>query len=254
MKAMKAMAVLVAVVAAGCAGGVPDGGRGLATVPRDVLQRGETVYFGSTYRLKGADGEGPLFVYERRTDGAVATHITRTAAGELQLVDEASYDASYLLGRYTLHTDQLGRTGRIDVGETDVRFTLTDGEQVVTDSEPRTDPVVVGPTLVGFMHHRLSALRSGSVLPIRFAVLDRLETLGFQLAAVAAEPGQTKVKMSASSPLVALLVAPVFFTFDDATGNLVRIEGRVPPKVLENGRWYDLDARVEYRFVAPAYR
>ena len=53
---------------------------------------------------------------------------------------------------------------------------------------------------------------------------------------------------------VGLVVDPVHFTFETATGKLVRLEGRVPPKVRAGSRWQDFDARVEYRFVAASYR
>ena len=52
----------------------------------------------------------------------------------------------------------------------------------------------------------------------------------------------------------ALAIDPIFFTFETATGKLVRLEGRVPPKLRTERGWADLDARVEYRFVADAYR
>lgn len=256
----KAMVLMVAAAmgAVGCAGGVRHQARPLPEVPASVLERGSTIYFGSTFRAGAVDGADPLFVYERRVETAgdhvVATHITRSLSGALQIVDDAVHSPDYLLSRYTLHADQQGRTGSIEVTDAEVRFRLATADGVRTAREPKRDPVVVGPTLVGFMFSRLDALQAGQMLPIRFAVLERLETLGFELRSVEAPKGQLKVKMSASSPLVALLVSPVFFTFDQATARLVRIEGRVPPKVLENERWYDLDARVEYRFVADAYR
>jgi hypothetical protein len=51
-----------------------------------------------------------------------------------------------------------------------------------------------------------------------------------------------------------VVVNPLFFTFETATAKLVRLEGRVPPKVRVGGAWRDFDARVEYRFVADAFR
>jgi hypothetical protein len=114
--------------------------------------------------------------------------------------------------------------------------------------------VVVGPTLVGYIYHRLEMLRAGQVLGVRFAVLERLETIGFELDVVAGNPGQTRVRMKPSSMWLAALIAPVYFTFDAATGHLVRLEGRVPSKVREGDHWADFDARVEYRFVAQSYR
>jgi hypothetical protein len=60
--------------------------------------------------------------------------------------------------------------------------------------------------------------------------------------------------MAAESFFISLAIAPIFFTFDSETGKLVRIEGRVPPKVRSGEAWRDFDARVEYRFVAQQYR
>ena len=68
------------------------------------------------------------------------------------------------------------------------------------------------------------------------------------------EAGQTKVQMTASSFIYRLAIDPVFFTFETATGKLVRLEGRIPPKVKDGDGWANFDARVEYRFVADAYR
>ncbi|MFO0742856.1 MAG: hypothetical protein U0270_43680 [Labilithrix sp.] len=81
------------------------------------------------------------------------------------------------------------------------------------------------------------------------AVLDRLETIGFELDSVAASPGQTRIRMKPTSPFVRLVMDPIYFTFE--ADRLVRLEGRVPTK-QENGD--DLDARVDYRYVASAYR
>ena len=112
---------------------------------------------------------------------------------------------------------------------------------------------MVGPTLVGYIVRHLEALRSGQELPVRMAVLDRLETIGFRLRAVPGEVGQTRVRMTASSFLYGLFIDPIDFDFEASSGKLVRLEGRVPPKVWADDRWQDFDARVEYRFVAGAY-
>jgi hypothetical protein len=92
------------------------------------------------------------------------------------------------------------------------------------------------------------------VLNVRLAVLDRLETIGFDLESVPAEANQTRIQMRASSAFIRLIVDPLYFTFETASSKLVRLEGRVPPKVRRGGAWADFDARVEYQFVAPEYR
>lgn len=230
-----------------------------ATPPRslpvspDVTTRGETVYFGQTFPLESSASSAPLFVYERRVDvrdaAWVSTHITRDPAGAVALVDSATHDREYQLSDYTLHTDQRGRRGTVHVDADNVTLTFDGAKKV----ERKTGDVVVGPTLVGYIVRRMEALRAGKTLRVRFAVVDRLETLGFELRAVRSEPGQTRVEMAPASFFVGLLVDPVTFTFED-TDKLVRIEGRVPPKRVDGARLRDLDARVEYSYVAASYR
>lgn len=233
--------------------GVPLVAHAPVPLPSGVETAGETIYFGKSFPL-GKPASEPEFVYERRVgskDGvSEATHLTRTREGVIALADGATYSESYELIEYTLYFDQQGRTGSIEVDERGVTLTY-DGK---SKTERAQGPVVVGPTLVGFLFHRLDALRSGEKLVVRFAVLDRLETMPFEFTAESAPDGQTKIVMKAQSALVALAIAPVHFTFETATGKLVRIEGRVPPKLLRDGALYDFDARVEYEFSAPAYR
>ncbi|MDP1919510.1 MAG: hypothetical protein Q8L14_24880 [Myxococcales bacterium] len=240
----------------GCSA-VPLRERPAIALPSQVTQRGETVYFGSSFPLK-TTSEQPTFIYERRVDAqaaaVVSTHITREPSGAIAIVESATHSADYALADYTLFANQLGQTGSIHVTPEQVTFTLGTEQGSKTQTEQNTGPVVVGPTLVGFVVRRLDALQAGKALDVRFAVLDRLETIGFTLKAIDAPEGQARVKMSASNFIFALAIDPIIFTFDRATGKLVRLEGRVPPKVRSGNTWADFDARVEYRFVADAYR
>lgn len=222
-------------------------------VSRDVLERGETIYFGSSFPLKGTAAD-PSFIYERRVgeadSGFVSTHITRDPAGNLAVVESATHSAEYALRDYVLHTNQSAQTGSLNIeGE---QVTLRFRDQSATETQ--REPVVVGPTLVGFVFKHLSALQKGEALKVRFAVLERLETIGFELKAVKADERHVRVQMRPESFFVSLAMEPIFFTFDANTGDLVRIEGRVPPKVRSGNGWADFDARVEYRFVAQHYR
>jgi hypothetical protein len=218
---------------------------------------GDSIYFGSVYPLRD-DAVHPVFVYERRVaeraSQHVSTHITRTPSGDIALADSAVHTADYELLDYTLHTNQWGQSGSIHVQGDEVTFQLDDGTEQRTASEHIDAPVAVGPTLVGYIVRRLDALRAGNVVPVRLAVLERLETLGFELEAMPADPAQTQIRMSPSSFLIGLLVAPISFTFETSSSKLLRLEGRVPPKLFENDSWHDLDARVEYRYLATAYR
>ncbi len=217
----------------------------------------ETVYFGTVFPLHPATAQ-PRFVYQRLVgehDGAlVSTHLTRDLTGATAIHESATHSESYALLEYVLHRNQLGQAGTIRVDGDRVSFRRLDGEKQRTRVERVNAPVVVGPTLVGHIVRHLGALRAGEVLGVRLAVLERLETIGFELQAVDGQPGKTRIRVKPSSFFVALMVDPLYFTFDTATAKLVRLEGRVPPKVRTGKAWRELDARVEYRFVADAYR
>jgi hypothetical protein len=245
------------VAASGC-GAAATGLQGAREVAPAVTAAGDSIYFGSVYPLEGGATQ-PSYVYERRVaaqSGELrSTHVTRTTDGAIAIAEVATHSPDYQLREYTLYTNQLGKRGSVRVRDSDVAFELQDGDEQRSASEPLTDPVLVGPTFVGYILRHLPELRAGAVLPVRLAVLDRLETLGFELQQEAApEPGQTRIAASPSSFLISLAVDPLHFTFDTASGKLVHLEGRVPPKLWQDGDWQDFDARVEYRYVAAAYR
>ena len=216
-----------------------------------------TVYFGTVFPLD-APAAPPRFIYERlvgERDGALeSTHVTRDLTGATAIHESATHSADYTLLEYRLHRNQLGQSGTIRFDGDRVSFRRLEGGRERARVERVNAPVVVGPTLVGHIVRHLQALRTGEVLQVRLAVLERLETVGFELQAVEGAPGQTRIRVKPSSFLVGLVVDPLDFTFDTATAKLVRLEGRVPPKVRSGSRWRDFDARVEYRFVADAYR
>jgi len=230
-----------------------------AVVPLSAqrAEHGDTIYFGRVFPLEGSGGE-PMYVYERRVArserGSLSTHITRTARGRVVMADAATHHDDYTLVEYTLLGNQLGQRGSIRVEGEQLRFELEDARGHRSAVEQNDDSVVVGPTLVGTIVRHLHALRSGSVISVRMAVLDRLETLAFELEAIQAPSDLTRVRMRPSSLVLAALIDPIVFTFRSDTSKLVRLEGRVPPK-QRVGEWLkDLDARVEYGFVAAEYR
>ena len=222
-----------------------------------ITNRGDAIYVGRVFPLHGTNVQ-PTYVYERRVEERqgqlVSTHVTRDLAGAIQLAESATHSSDYALSEYTLYANQLGQAGAIRVQDHQVTFRVSDGKIERVRVERVTGDVVVGPTLIGYVLRRLDRLAQAETVPFRLAVLDRIETIGFDLAAVAAPPGQTRIQMTPSSFLVRLAVDPVVFTFETATRKLIRLEGRVPTKVRDGDRWKDFDARVEYAFVAASYR
>ncbi len=226
-------------------------------VPSHVLEGGSSVYFGNVYPLNES-ADQPTFVYERRVDvragEMVSSHLTREPDGDLVLAESATHTDHYELSRYELHGNQLGQRGHIEVRGGQVRYQLIDAQGAHDEVESVDQPVVVGPTLVGYIVEHLPALRSGETLSVRFALLDRMETLGFDLEVEDAPPGMVGVRMTPSSFLVSLAVDPIHYVFEEGTSKLVRLEGRVPPKRRRGAALEDFDARVEYSFVSSSYR
>jgi hypothetical protein len=252
------MSFCAAIIGSACAG-VPFEAQQPRPVPEAVQARGEQIYVGRVFPL--ADGaSSPTYVYERRvqrqTDGQVSTHITREPTGVIALAESATETADHRLLEYTLHTNQLGQRGSIRVEGDQLVFHMEGPEGERTGTEEPSGPVAVGPTLVGFVMRHLPVLRNGTVVGVRLAVLDRLETIGFDLEAVESESpdATTRVMMTPTNFVYSLAIDPIYFTFDRSTNQLLRLEGRVPPKVRSESGWQDFDARVEYRLTAAEYR
>jgi hypothetical protein len=254
--ALTLAAVTVSQLGAGCSRANDLPRTALAVTPRLATQ-GRSIYFGEVFPLYGSAPK-PTFVYERRVAarGAelLSTHVTRSLDGAVALAEEATHSRDYGLKRYELHTNQRGQRGSVSVEHGDVHFHLIDGGREEAAVEHGVgSPVVVGPTLVGYIFEHLAELRAGKTFNVRLAVLDRLETLGFDLESVSAAAGHTRVRMRPSSFFVRLAIDPIFFTFESASGKLVRLEGRVPSKRPTPNGLEDFDARVEYHFVADRY-
>jgi hypothetical protein len=83
---------------------------------------------------------------------------------------------------------------------------------------------------------------------------DEKETCGFDIRRQSAADGRVSFSITPGSLFVRPIVAPLTVTFDSATRNVVRCEGRVPPMRSENGKLDALDARVDYPMNVPVYR
>ena len=169
--------------------------------------------------------------------------------------ESAVHTAGYDLIRFEAIHKQAGYTGSVEVmPDKTLQFSLREGTRVSTTSEDVKDPVVVGPTLFGFILAHWDVLVGGHAVPVRFVVMDRQETFGFVIERATGAAGHTAFTMTASDPLVRLVVKPLRFEFETESRKIVRYQGRVPPRRTIKGSLEDLDARVEYSFRAAQYR
>ena len=217
---------------------------------------GDQIYEGRVYALDGRPD--PLFRYERRVRQAgvavTSTHITHDLTGAVVVVQSAVHSPAYELQRADMIHRQTGSSASVAVANGEATYTLHDGVRETTTHERVGDPVVAGPTMFGYILAHWDELTRGTSLPIRFAVLERGESLGFVLDQVEAPEGCTIIRMKPTNALVRLAVAPTYFQFDAKSRQILEYTGRVPPLERIKDRLATLDARVTYSFVAPAFR
>ncbi len=224
---------------------------------------GELVYRGTVFPQERA-GAAPLFTYERRVAHTadkleVATHITHAPDGEVIIAEVASFAAGYVLQRFDATNKQLGHSGSVVLsnGGRHLEYQLLDNGKLSTASEDVDAPVVSGPSLHGFILSHWESLAPGEALPVRMIVLAKKQTYGFDIRRVEsnrAEAGRTSFLINPSSWIVRLALKPLSVTFDNATRNVVRYEGRVPPMRDIEDRLTALDARVDYTMAMATYR
>ena len=122
---------------------------------------------------------------------------------------------------------------------------------------PSTPPVT-GPSLHGHILQHWDALSAGRAQRVRFVVLSRLESIPFEIrradATDAAEPGRRAFTITPARWWLRLAIMPLRVEFDEATRQVRRYEGRVPPMQEVDGRLKALDARVDYPRHASIYR
>ena len=222
---------------------------------QDPKNYGELINRGKVYKLDSKHTD-LLFTYDRRVkqDGLLQISTSYTYdANQVALIQVATHDHSYKLNEYFENQYQLGELGSMKLIGTTAAFRLVKNGVEKLAQESVSLPVVVGPTLVGFVYQHWEKLMAGEVVDFRFAVMSRLETVGFSVQKVTAPNQQIRIQMKASSMLIALAVDPIYITFT-ADRRLLSIEGRVPTKLKQGNKWVDLDAYVEYHNEAGNFR
>lgn len=235
-----------------------------ADAPMDTLfpvdppaAAGALIYRGDVFDPRSPSPH-PVYTYERRVadrDGVrTAAHTTFDAGGTPVLVEQTQVAADGTLLRFDAASRQLGSTGAaLPRADGRIDFRLRVGGRLRTASEPGHGPVVAGPSLHGFILRHWDALAEGRAMRVRMIALAELRTYRFDLRRLAEREGRVAVRLTPSHWLLRLVLAPLVVTFDAATGQVVRYEGRVPPKIARRGRWKAFDARVEYTMAATDY-
>lgn len=185
--------------------------------------------------------------------------VTRTYTypdGRTAAVEKAIYDNQSLIA-YELIEKQIGARGRAEIdgdaqaGSGKISFRYVKDGETYTSEEDLEAATVVNDNIVPYLHAHWDELMQGREVYLRYVVLPRTRTVGFNMikAGETAWQGNPAViiKMVPSSWVISLVVDPVYFTLEKNSRQVVQYEGRTTPKIEENGEWKDLDAVMVFR-------
>jgi hypothetical protein len=168
----------------------------------------------------------------------------RTLAGTLAVQDEVLWSGGQLR-RYSYQRYTINEQSSVEVQGGKLIFTrVMDGkkDQAEEDYKPN---FTVGPTVIPYVQKNWSALVGGKSLPIRYGVLDRMETIGFDLKRDTGHqrsgPNSVVIRMRASSLFVRLAVDPIYFVLSNDGNTLYEIIGRSLPVERPNGKLRPVD-------------
>lgn len=139
-------------------------------------------------------------------------------------------------------------------GKTVIHFEYQSGSKHTrTATETQTEPILINDTLPSFISQNWGSLTNGQTLPFRYAIIPRLETIGFTLRQTGqrdtAHGNVIELEMAPGNWLLRKLVVPIQFTVE--RGPLHRIleyTGRTTPKVKNGRNWEDLDATTRFNW------
>jgi len=181
---------------------------------------------------------------------ALIHSVHRTLQGEDSTIEDVTLNQGELK-EYTLQRKQQGEVLKLSVGDKKITFSKTAEGKTQTSEEDRPKNLTVGLTVVPFIRKNWNDLMAGKSIDIRFASVDRLETVGFKLKKINDDhlaKDQAMIEMSATSFFIAAIVKPLRFTLE-TTGekHLVRFTGRPIVRRQTGSKFSDLDAETVYQ-------
>jgi hypothetical protein len=207
-------------------------------------------YTGKVYPLEG--GDKVLFnftrTYKPEGDKTIAVGEYKSPDGKV-LVREDSILMGHKVLSHAVQQNQKNESGKVTVEGNKVSFSYTREGKEKKSEEDASDNLVVSSSLVLFIQANWDKIIKGETVKIRYASLDRRETVGFDLFKVDDErtpKDAIAVKMKPTSFIIAAIVNPLFLYLDSKTKYLKEIRGRTAPYTQEGTKWNELDAHTVY--------
>lgn len=176
----------------------------------------------------------------------------RDGDGKLAVIEKGLIKGAEILS-YEIEQKQTGETGRFSVKEGRIFFEYEGpGGKKKTADEKVGGFVLSTPNFNAFVEKNWDSLVSGKAHDVRFAVWDRLETVGFTLQKVdektLAGDRWIELRMKPTSFIISALVDPIHLWYSSSDKKLQVMKGRVAPKLHKDGKWKDLDAESVYTY------
>ena len=128
---------------------------------------------------------------------------------------------------------------------------VASGTKPKTSSEALRSETLVSDTVATFLVSHWAELSRGEKVKCRYVVVPRRETVGFTFIKGSETTCQGRkaviIRMEATSPIIAALVDPLYFTVEkEGQHRVFQIVGRVTPKIKVGDSWEDLDAQLVF--------
>jgi hypothetical protein len=175
--------------------------------------------------------------------------------GKLAARERLIYQGNNLVS-YQLEELQIGAQGRAEIrrdprrpGKDRILFEYSSdasSKSKSTDSEPLRNETLVNDMVAPFLVTHWDELIGGKEVKCRYIVVPRKETVGFTFKKQSGAPSDTnrhvRIKMEATSPIIAALIDPLYFIAEkDPPHRVLEYRGRTTPKLKSGSKWKDLD-------------
>jgi hypothetical protein len=227
---------------------------------RNLLKYEEPRSLTGRIYAKGSDRKNVLFNFTRQSTRSGETlQVLREYMypdGKPAARERLVYDGNNLVS-YELEELQTGGRGRADIrrepghgGKGRICFEYSNDAasraKPKTDSESLQKDTLINDMVGPFLKSHWEALVNGREVKCRYIVVPRRETVGFCFRKESESTCEGRsvmiVKMQATSPVIAALIDPLFFTIEKNEPNRVlEYVGGTTPKIKSGGKWKDLD-------------
>jgi hypothetical protein len=215
-------------------------------------QAAETRY---TAKVYDAENRSSL-LFNYKSEGEMVGnqyHVTNTFTapdGKVAMVEHIHFNLDKTASYYDLEQKQTGAFGKVEVANGKAKFTYKKDGKEKTDSEDAGSDFITTSAIPLDLEANWDKIQKGEKLKRRLAVVDRMETVGFEFSKEKEVDLDGKkavvVKMKPSSFIIAAIVKPLHFYMSTDGSTLYQIDGRTTVKKNVNGSYKDLDAVTVY--------